>query len=127
MSTDQVAQAPQESEQEPVRGRGGGLPSKWHDTELEPLWEPGDGTCDSGGLLVTQTGLSEACTSLATLEHRQPLAKMLMLPAREACTWAVCLTDLLSCRIAGQCREMSAVLEKTDQPDKYTFRESLSL
>nr|XP_015854895.2 von Ebner gland protein 1-like [Peromyscus maniculatus bairdii] len=30
-------------------------------------------------------------------------------------------------RIAGECREMRIVLKKTDQPDKYTACESLSL
>lgn len=33
-------------------------------------------------------------------------------------------TELLSPRIGGQCHEISTVLDKTDEPGKYTSRES---
>lgn len=42
------------------------------------------------------------------------------------CDWAVCLTDILSFRIAGRCQEMSTLLEKSDEPGKYTACESLT-
>lgn len=44
----------------------------------------------------------------------------------EASRGGVCLTDLLSFRIAGRCQEMSTLLQKTDEPGKYTACESLT-